>query len=53
MNWKTDLDWDGAIKSHSEALTGIVAALFAMLGLEGDATVGRFPIPSTVPCCVF
>ena len=27
-----DFDWDGAIKHHSEALQGIIAALFAMLG---------------------
>ena len=40
MNWKTDFDWDGALKHHSEALNGIVAALFAMLG---DATVSRLP----------
>jgi hypothetical protein len=41
MNWKRDFDWDGAIKHHSEALKGIVAALFAMLGLDGDASVER------------
>jgi hypothetical protein len=41
MNWKTGFDWDRAIKRHSEALKGIVAALFAMLGLEGDASVER------------
>jgi hypothetical protein len=37
------VDWDLAIKRNSEALKGIVAALFAMLGLAGDATVGRLP----------
>ena len=29
------MDWDLAIKRNSEALKGIVAALFAMLGLDG------------------
>ena len=38
-----DFDWAGAIKRNSEALKGIVEALFAMLGLVGDATVGRIP----------
>ena len=42
MNWKRDFDWDGAIKHHSEALKGIIAALFAMLG---DATAARIPKP--------
>ena len=38
MDWKRDFDWDGAIKRHSEALKGIVAALFAMLGMrDGDS----------------
>ena len=41
MNWKTDFDWDGAIKHHSEALKGIVEALFAMLGLDGDDATER------------
>ena len=40
MDWK--LDWDLAIKRNSEALKGIIAALFAMLG---DATVSRIPRP--------
>ena len=35
------MDWDLAIKRNSEALKGIIAALFAMLGLEGEAVVGR------------
>ena len=39
MDWK--MDWDLAIKRNSEALKGIIAALFAMLGLDGDATVSR------------
>ena len=39
------MDWDVAIKRNSEALKGIVAALFAMLGLDGDATVSRIPQP--------
>jgi hypothetical protein len=37
------MDWDLAIKRNSEALNGIVAALFATLGLVGDATVSRLP----------
>jgi hypothetical protein len=32
-----------AIKRNSEALKGIIEALFAMLGLAGDATVARLP----------
>ena len=41
MDWK--MDWDWAIKHNSEALKGIIAALFAMLG---DATtVSRIPHP--------
>ena len=51
MNWKTDFDWDGAIKRHSEALKGIIATLFAMLG--GEALVSRIPRPFTTPCCSF
>jgi hypothetical protein len=42
MDWKRDFDWDGAIKHHGEALQGIIAALFAMLG---EATVWRLPRP--------
>ena len=34
-----------AIKRNSEALKGIVEALFAMLGLDGEATVSRIPQP--------
>jgi hypothetical protein len=37
------MDWARAIERNRDALTGIVAALFAMLGLVGDATVGRIP----------
>ena len=37
------MDWDLAIKRNSEALKGIIEVLFAMLGLAGDATVGRIP----------
>jgi hypothetical protein len=37
------MDWDLAIKRNSEALEGIIAALFAMLGLAGDAKVERLP----------
>ena len=36
------MDWDLAIKRNSEALQGIIAALFAMLG---DVTVARIPQP--------
>ena len=50
MDWK--MDWDGAIKRHSEALKGIVAALFAMLGLEGDAPVSRIPSPLHWAVCL-
>jgi hypothetical protein len=42
MSWKTEFDWDGAVKHHSETLQGIIAALFAMLG---EATVSRIPKP--------
>ena len=42
MDWKADFDWDEAIKHNSEALQGIIAALFAMLG---DATVARLHTP--------
>ncbi len=38
-----DFDWARAIERNSEALKGIVAALFAMLGLAGEATVSRIP----------
>ena len=37
------MDWDLAIKRNSEALKGIIAALFALLGLVGDATISRIP----------
>ena len=37
------MDWDLAIKRNSEALNRIIAALFAMLGLEGGASMGRIP----------
>ena len=39
------MDWDLAIKRNSEALKGIVEALFAMLGLVGSTTVSRIPPP--------
>ena len=39
------MDWELAIKRNSEALKGIIEALFAMLGLVGEATVGRIPLP--------
>ena len=37
------MDWDLAIKRNSEALVEIVADLFVMLGLVGEATVSRLP----------
>jgi hypothetical protein len=37
------MDWARAIERNSEALIGIVAALFAMLGLEGGGMVERIP----------
>ena len=37
------MDWDLAIKRNSEALKGIIEALFDMLGIVGEATVGRIP----------
>ena len=38
------MDWDLAIKRNSEALKGIaLRPLFAMLGLDGEATVSRIP----------
>jgi hypothetical protein len=40
------MDWDLAIKRNSEALIEIVADLFAMLGLVGEATVCRLPWPT-------
>jgi hypothetical protein len=36
-------DWPRAIARNSEALKGIVAALFAMLGLGREVTVARLP----------
>ena len=39
------MDWARAIERNSEALKGIVEALFAMLGLDGDAPGPRIPQP--------
>jgi hypothetical protein len=39
------MDWDLAIKRNSEALKGIIEALFAMLGLDGIDMAGRIPQP--------
>ena len=39
------MDWDLVIKRNSEALKGIIETLFAMLGLDGKATVSRIPAP--------
>ena len=35
------MDWDLAIKRNSKVLKRIIAALFVMLGLVGEASVGR------------
>ena len=40
------MDWARAIERNSEALIEIVADLFAMLGIVGEATVGRLPWPT-------
>jgi hypothetical protein len=40
------MDWDLAIKRNSEVLIEIVADLFVMLGLVGEATVSRLPWPT-------
>ena len=37
-----------AFARNSEALKGIVEALFAMLGLVGSATVARIPLPMAI-----
>ena len=37
------MDWDLAIKRNSEALKGIIAVLFAMLGLDGTDAASRIP----------
>ena len=39
------MDWARVIERNSEVLQGIIEALFAMLGLSGDATVSRIPPP--------
>ena len=39
------MDWDLVVKHNSEALKGIIETLFAMLGLDGKATVSRIPAP--------
>ena len=39
------MDWARAIERNSEALKGIVEALFAMLGIVGTETVSRIPKP--------
>ena len=40
---KETMDWNRAIERNSEALKDIVAALFTMLELAGEATVARIP----------
>ena len=37
------MDWDLAVKRNSEALKGIVAALFVLLGLDGTDRMVRLP----------
>ena len=37
------MDWDLVIKRKSEALNAIIAGVFAMLELSGEATVSRLP----------
>ncbi len=37
------MDWDLAITRNSKALTGIIAVLFALLGLDGEAAASRIP----------
>jgi len=37
------MDWDLAIKRHSEALKGIIETLFALLGLDGTDAASRIP----------
>ena len=39
------MDWDLAIKRNSEVLKGIIAELFAMLGLDDDITLSRISHP--------
>jgi hypothetical protein len=39
------MDWNRAIERNSEALKGIVAEIFALLGLAGEFTVSRIPQP--------
>jgi hypothetical protein len=39
----TTMDWARAIERNSDALKGIVAMLFAMLGLDGTDTLVRLP----------
>ena len=41
MDWK--IDWDHAVRRHSEALRGIAAELFVLLGLAGGTAITRIP----------
>ncbi len=43
MNWKRDFNWAGAVERNREALKGIIAALFTLLGLDGTDAVSRIP----------
>jgi hypothetical protein len=45
LDKENTMDWARAIERNSEALKGIVEALFAMLGLAGEAAVSRIPQP--------
>lgn len=39
------MDWNQAIERQREALAGIIASLFAMVGLADSNTVSRLPFP--------
>src|SRR5437764_9123748 len=41
----TNMDWARAIEINQTALTRIVAALFALVGLEAQSAVARLPRP--------
>lgn len=40
-----EIEWEQAIERQRAALVRIVAMLFAMLGLDGGASVARLPLP--------
>ena len=37
------MDWDLAMKRNGDALKGIIAVLFALLGLDGTEAASRIP----------